>query len=183
MTRVNRKNQVMAIKQWYEYGGGKHLIEKLLPDHAATIEQYYKIPQNINDERLAGVYYFEFVQGTYRNVSYVGQSGNIAWRFLEHLYNFFNGVTDWGVPAEAVLNEDIKIEWTGIPGTTDRFCREADEARLISYMKPFLQYTDPTSDEYGNDKKQYGRTREEIKPDICVCSYLRKARAKKLFSL
>lgn len=180
MTRTERVNN---IKQWYECGAGKLMVEALLPKHAEAIAQHYEIPQFLNDERLAGTYCFEFVQGTIRHTAYVGESGNIYWRLLEHIYNLVNGITDWGVPVKAILNEDIKIEWSGSSGIADKHCREEDEAKLISSLKPFLQYTHPTAKEYGTDKKQRGLLREEIRPDICICPYLRKARAEQLFSV
>lgn len=179
MTRTERVN---IIKQWYERGAGKPMIEELLPKHATAIAQYYATPQILNDERIAGTYCFEFVQGAARHTAYVGESGNIYWRLLEHFYNLVNGVTDWGISTKAVLNKDVKIEWMGTTGMTNKFCRETNEATLINKLKPFLQYTDPTSCEYGDDKKQRGLSREEIRPDICVCSRLRKARAEQLFS-
>ena len=180
---MTRTEQVNIIKRWYECGAGKLMVEKYLPKHAAAIAQYYETPQILNDERIAGTYCFEFVQGTTRHIAYVGESGNIYWRLLEHFYNLINGVTDWGVPAKAVLNEDVKIEWCGTLSATDKYCREKDEENLISSLKPFLQYTDPASAEYGGDKKQRGLSHEEIRPDICVCSRLRKARAEQLFSI
>ena len=177
-----RMEQVNVIKQWYERGAGKLMVESLLPKYSAAIAQYYETPQNLNDKRIAGTYRFEFVQGSTRHTAYVGESGNVYWRLLEHFYNLMNGVTDWGVPAKEFLNGNIMLDWTGSAGTTDKCCREAEEASLINSLKPFLQYTDPAAIEYGNDKRQRGLSREAIRPDICVCSRLRKSRAKELFS-
>lgn len=182
MTKAERVNQVNIIRRWYERGAGKLLVETFLPNHAAAIAQHYKTPQDQNDKSLAGTYRFDFIQGATRHTAYVGESGNIYWRLLEHFYCFMNGVSEWGIPAQAILNKDIKIEWSGKVGTTGKSCRESDEALLIDSLKPFLQYTDPNSKEYGDDKKMRGLTREEIRPDICVCSHLRKARAEQLFS-
>lgn len=183
MTKEERANQVNNIRRWYERGAGKLLVETLLPNHATAIAQHYKTPQAQNNRKLAGTYRFDFIQGTTRHTAYVGESGNIYWRLLEHFYNLINGVTEWGVPAKAVLNKDIRIEWTGVAGVPNENSRRSEETNLINSLKPFLQYTDPDSEEYGDDKKQPGLSREKIRSDFCVSPRLRRARAEHLFSI
>lgn len=180
---MTRTEQVNAIKLWYEHGTGKNLIETFLPKQASSIAEYYKTPQNINNPKIAGTYHFDFIQGGTKHAAYVGESGNIFWRLLEHLYNLFNSVTDWGIPADAILNNEIQLAWEGTTGISDEHCRREEEKSLIQKLKPFLQYTNPNSPEFGKDKKQRGVSREKISADICVSGSLRRSRARALFTM
>ena len=142
-----RTEQVSNIKQWYECGTGKMMVEKYLPKQAEAIAANYAVPQMDNEKKLAGVYHFDFTQEDKQITAYVGESGNIYWRLLEHFYNLVNGVTSWGVPVTEILKKNITIEWYGMTGIVDKELREEVEAVHIKAWEPFLQYTANTDPE------------------------------------
>lgn len=127
------------------------------------------------------MYQFYFVKDEIKHSAYIGEAGNIYFRLLEHLYNLFNNITEWGVSPKDFLEDKIKIEWEYEKGISREEMRRKIEKEKIEEIKPFLQYTEKDSPEYGEDKKQYGVARDEIRPDYCICNDLRRKRAKRIF--
>lgn len=170
-----------AMKEWFKKGKGRDIIKHLLPEQEDMIHKYLNVPQYLNKEEISGVYHFSFVKDGIKRSAYIGEAGNVYFRLLEHLYNLFNNITEWGVYPESILNGIIGIEWVceiGISSVAERRKMEKDK---IDEFKPFLQYTSPNSVEYGEDKSQYGESREKIRSDYCVNKDLRRKRAAELF--
>lgn len=175
------KRNVDAIKKWFKNGKGREIVRKLLPEQEENISKYLNLPQCLNKEEVSGVYLFSFTKDNVKHSAYIGEAGNVYFRLLEHLYNLFNNVTEWGLSPESFLIHNVKIEWVCETGIANEAARRKKEREKIEEFKPFLQYTSPDSPEYGDDKKQYGEIRENVRPDYCVCKDLRKKRAVALF--
>lgn len=175
------ERNVDLIKEWFEQGDGREIIKNLLPEQEEKVLKYLNIPQFLNRREISGVYHFLFTKDGKKHSAYIGEAGNVYFRLLEHIYNLFNNVTEWGVSAKSFLEGTVNIEWLCEVGIPDEKTRKEIENKKIEQFKPFLQYTAPDSPEYGKDKWQYGKTREEILSDYCVCNELRKKRAAKLF--
>ncbi len=182
-----RKDKVMSIMEWYESGDGKKIINEMLPYVQQNVSQNYKIPQFLNRNDVAGVYKFYFKKGNRVSAAYIGEAGNVYFRLLEHLYNLFNKITNWGVSPDEFSAGNMQLIWECKIGISDKVKREKCETEEIEKEKPFLQYTAIDSNEYGQDKVLYDKLqkrklhRDEIRTDICVIKPLRKKRAEELF--
>lgn len=175
------ERNVDLIKKWFVHGEGREIIRNLLPEQELKILKCLNIPQHLNRKEISGIYHFLFIKDGIKHSAYIGEAGNVYFRLLEHIYNLFNNVTEWGVSGKSLLEGTVKIEWLCEVGVPNEKIRKDIEKENIEQFKPFLQYTAPNSPEYGKDKWQYGKTREEILSDYCVCNELRKKRAAKLF--
>lgn len=175
------KRNVNVMKEWFKNGRGREIVKYLLPEQEEMIFRYLNVPQYLNREEISGVYHFSFAKDNVKHSAYIGEAGNVYFRLLEHLYNLFNNITEWGLSPESFLEDNIKIDWICEVGISNENMRRKMEREKIEEFKPFLQYTSPNSPEYGDDKKQYGEIRENVRPDYCVCKDLRKKRAMALF--
>lgn len=166
------------VFNWYE-NKGRILISQHI-DNAYKLDQQYKndIPQN------CGVYMITFN----KKPVYIGQSNNVYYRVLEHLYNIFEQKTEWGIKPSHVATSQIIIDFEILHSNiTDEEGRENLESEEINKRKPLLQADDPAT--YPKDKNFKDKitnewlAREDIASDICVKPYIRKRRIRETFGI
>ena len=139
---------VNAIKEWFKNGKGREITRKLLPEQEQKIGKYLNVPQCLNREEISGVYQFYFVKDNIKNCAYIGEAGNIYFRLLEHLYNLFNNITEWGVFPKDFLEEKIKIEWeceVGISSEEIRRKIEKEKSRRLNLFCNTLKKVRPNT--------------------------------------
>ena len=157
-----RSEMVTTLNNWYEFGKGKAIINSLFPELDNAIRDNYTVPQYLNEPNVAGLYKFIFCNSDLKRTGYIGESGNVYFRFLEHIYNLFENKTSWGVPPQYFENGDLKIEWHILEHESDQQNRKNKEILYIEREQPFLQYA-----------FNHG----------CINSELRKKRAEEIFNL
>ncbi len=170
MTRRERQVYIAKVKRFARSQAGLKKIRRIAPELAQTLElhpDYLDICQRENDRRVAGCY----LNSIFGQPFYSGSSGNVYLRVCEHIYNFMTDATAYGGTYKNGMPACFKVYATGIES---RDMREFIEFNVIEKMKPLLQYTNPESDGYGSDKPiATGKTRETIRPDICITVPLR----------
>lgn len=165
------------VINWYENKKGRSLILKYI-DNANKIDEQYKndIPQN------SGVYMITFN----KIPIYIGESNNVYYRILEHLYNIFEQKKEWGIKPSNIFTGKIIIDFEILHShITDVENRKSLESEEIIMRKPLLQADDSTT--YPEDKacKINGKwiPREQIPIDWCVKPKIRKRRIKETFDI
>lgn len=161
------------ILDWYENQGGKRIIYSYIQNQAKFIEKYYLDSNNAYRENT-GIYRIDFNN----NPVYIGQSGNLAYRFITHIYNILNQKIDWGIMPQDIengkVNIDIKILKNNILDENERNQKE-DEAIILE--NPILQCDYDKYYPYDKCKKDGNRKwmkREDIPVDWCIRGKLRK---------
>ena len=161
---------VAKVKRFARSKAGLKKIKRLAPDIARLIEnnpEYLDIPQVFNDPFLSGCYTIHICG----RCVYVGESGNMAFRIIEHIYNYCTGADKFGHQYDPGIPAEFKgVAW----GVTDKDFREAFESSAIDLLHPLLQYTSTDAPEYGSDKPiPDGETRETMRSDICITTNLK----------
>lgn len=167
------ENSMQKYVDWYYKDGGDALIHKLVPECSTYIE-YNGTIRNEGNTGLMGIY------GIYLNdkLVYVGESKNIAHRFLQHMYNMIKEETEWGIKLQHLLDGVVKVRLEIIE--TNLVSEEERTERELHYIKkllPLLQR--PSIKYYPDDKVMYDRRgikvpREHIPEDRCVLPHIRK---------
>ena len=176
---MNDQRQIFIakVKRFARSKAGLKKIGRIAPETAAVLAEhpeYLDICQKKNDPRVAGCY----VNSLFGKPFYIGSSGNIYLRLCEHIYNFCKNSAYYGALYTTDIPADFSIFSHGVITDSDRELIEFD---AIDRLKPILQYTDPSSPEYGFDKPiASGKTRETIRPDICIYKHLRKKRCNEI---
>lgn len=172
-----RRKYIAKVKRFATSQAGLAKISKIAPEAATVIKEhpeYLDIPQYRNDARVSGIYQCEIFGKPF----YVGSSGNVYLRLCEHIYNFCTDPAAFGAcwTRETPAHFSIIASGVSIPEH-----REAMEFGAIKAVNPVLQYTDPSSADFGRDKPlASGETRESLRTDICVTVPLRIERFKKI---
>ena len=169
-----RKVYIGKVKRFARSKKGQAIIRrfvsseiiKLLEEHP----EYLDIHQFYSDPRVCGNYLITLFED---KDWYTGESGNVLLRACEHIYNMltsdcFGGIIDKNVPARIEV-----IAW----GVTDPKLRRLFEACVVEARKPYMQFTDPASEEYGSDKfVPEGENRETLRADATIKIDLRRKR-------
>lgn len=165
MTSRERQIYISKVKRFARSKTGLAKIRKIAPEVAQTIElhpEYLEIVQKDNNPLVAGNY----ITSIFGRPFYSGSSGNAYLRVCEHIYNFLTDATFYGGVYKRGMPAYFTVYATGIES---KGMREFIEFQVIQKIKPILQWTDPDSFEYGNDKPiPSSKTRDSMRPDICI---------------
>ena len=171
--RRERAIKVNKMRRFALSAAGQKKMRIIAPDLVDTIvahPDYLEIEQIKDDSRVAGLY----MNTIYGVPFYTGESGNVFWREIEHIYDYITSSEWYGGKYDAKVPARFTVYALGVQ---DKALRESMERKAIKVTHPVLQWTDPNAPEYGKDKYlPEGETRESIRPDICVFPYLRKIR-------
>lgn len=173
MNQKERRIYISNVKRMARSKAGLAIIEKISPEAALAVKahpDWLEIPQSANYAPICGVY----VNNIYGKPFYIGSSGNIYFRLCEHIFNYMTSARYYG--GVYTLDTPARFEIYDI-GLADEKKRESLEFDLINETHPLLQFTEVSDSLYGRDKPiAKGKTRETIRPDICIYSYLRPQR-------
>lgn len=161
------------ILDWYENKNGREFIHTHIQSKIKFIEQFYLYNNNTCNEN-AGVYTINFNN----NSVYIGQAGNLAYRFITHIYNLVNRKTDWGIVPQDIENGNIKIDIKILKDSIlDENERKKKEDEYIILESPILQCCYNKYYPYDKSKRDSNDNwmkREDIPVDWCIRSNLRK---------
>ena len=123
---------VAKVKRFAKSKAGLKKIKRLAPDIARLIAdnpEYVNIPQAYDDPFLSGCYTIHICG----RCVYVGESGNLVFRIIEHIFNYCTGAEKFGHQYDPGIPAEFKgVAW----GVTSKNLREAFESAAIDRLHP-----------------------------------------------